>query len=76
MMHRAFAAACLTTLLGGCFQHIDELNSQPKLSPLGAGLTPNSNPISTMPATSSSYVTKASLWQDTGADSFQGPARR
>jgi flagellar L-ring protein precursor FlgH len=73
MTRGAVAVACLTICLGGCFQHFDELNTQPKLTPVGAGLEPSRTPISSMPATRASYVTNASLWQDGGADLFRDP---
>ncbi len=60
--------------LGGCFQSVEELNTQPKLSPVGSGLLAPARPaIADVPATTSSYVTQASLWQDTGADLFRDP---
>ena len=74
MMRAALAVALSGVLLGGCFANLDELNSQPKLSPVGSGLAPAARPaIADVPATTSSYVTKASLWQDTGADLFRDP---
>jgi flagellar L-ring protein FlgH len=74
MTRGALAVALMGIVLGGCFQHLDELNSQPKLSPVGAGLTQPAKPlIADVPAASPAYVTRASLWQDSGADLFRDP---
>ncbi|MFZ1110049.1 MAG: flagellar basal body L-ring protein FlgH [Rhodomicrobium sp.] len=73
-MRGALAAAILGISLGGCFQNLDELNSPPKLSPVGAGLTQPAKPlIADVPAATPAYVTRASLWQDAGADLFRDP---
>jgi flagellar L-ring protein precursor FlgH len=73
-MRGTLAVAILGLSLGGCFQHLDELNSQPKLSPVGAGLTQPAKPlIADVPAATPAYVTRASLWQDAGADLFRDP---
>ncbi len=73
MTRAALAVVLLTISLGGCFDHISEFGTQPKLTPVGEGLTPNRTAISTMPATPASYVTPASLWQDNGAGLFRDP---
>jgi flagellar L-ring protein FlgH len=74
MMRAAFTALLSSVLLGGCISHLDEINTPPKLSPVGAGLAPVARPaIADVPATTSTYVTRTSLWQDTGADLFRDP---
>jgi flagellar L-ring protein precursor FlgH len=52
---------------------LDEINKPPQLTAVGTGLSPNQAAINTMPATPASYVTPASLWQDSGADLFRDP---
>ncbi len=71
MRSRFLAPALSAILLGGCFQSLSEVNKEPQLSPVGAGLTPNHLSIGAMPATPPSYVSHASLWQDGAADMFR-----
>jgi flagellar L-ring protein precursor FlgH len=66
-------AAATTLMLGGCFNRMNEIGREPGLTPVGAGLVPAHTAIGTMPATPASYVTRASLWQDNGADLFKDP---
>ncbi len=73
MMKAAFAIAPLAFLLGGCFETLTDLGKDPKLSPVGTGLTQNSALINNMQATPAAYTTHASLWQDSGADLFKDP---
>lgn len=58
-------------LLGGCFQSIQELNKAPPLSPVGTGIVPDNTVVGPMPVAHPSYVSHASLWQDSAADIFR-----
>ena len=73
MMKAVFAASSLALLLGGCFQAVSEVANGPKLSPVGSGLTQDQTAIHNMQATPVAYTSRASLWQDSGADLFKDP---
>jgi flagellar L-ring protein precursor FlgH len=71
MMKAAFAAGALAFLLCGCFETVNEMATGPKLSPMGSGLTQDQTAIKNMQATPVAYTSRASLWQDSGADLFK-----
>jgi flagellar L-ring protein FlgH len=66
-----FAACSLAFLLGGCFDSMTEIATGPKLSPVGSGLAQDRTAINNMQATPIAYTSRASLWQDSGADLFK-----
>lgn len=67
------AIALLAFALGGCASAFSGLGGEPKLSPVGSGLAPGAAPIANMQAAPVAYTTRASLWQDSGADLFKDP---
>ena len=70
-MIRAALGFLMASLLGGCFQTVDELNRAPPLSPVGTGIVPDNTVVGPMPVTPPTYVTRTSLWQDGAADLFK-----
>lgn len=71
MMRTALGLVFLTSMLGGCFQSLEEVNRAPPLSPVGTGIVPDNTVLGAMPVTPPTYVTRASLWQDGAADLFK-----
>ena len=72
MTKAALAIISAAVLLGGCsIGHLDELISGPKLTPAGSGIAKPPPPVPNMPAVPPTYTTRASLWQDNGADLFR-----
>ncbi|MGH7487767.1 MAG: flagellar basal body L-ring protein FlgH [bacterium] len=70
-MMRQAAIACLVAALGGCGFNPKEINREPALSPVGAGLRTERIPISSEPALVPHYRPGNSFWQDSGADLFR-----
>jgi flagellar L-ring protein FlgH len=71
MMRAAIGLTLVASLLGGCFQTLEELNRAPPLSPVGTGIVPDNTVVGPMPVARPSYVSNASLWQDGAADLFK-----
>jgi len=70
-MRAALGLTLMASLLGGCFQTIQEVNKAPPLSPVGTGIVPDNTVLGAMPVTPPTYVTRASLWQDGAAGLFR-----
>ncbi len=70
-MRAAYGLILLTSMLGGCFQTLEEVNRAPPLSPVGTGIVPDNTVLGHMPVTPPTYVTRASLWQDGAADLYK-----
>ncbi|RUO98715.1 flagellar basal body L-ring protein FlgH [Hyphomicrobium sp.] len=64
----ALASLCL--LLSACAQ-LKEVNREPTLSPVGAGLSPSQTAHIDLPVTPVAYHSGNSTWQDSGADLFR-----
>ncbi len=73
MIKAALANASLAILLSGCLQSFTEIGKEPQLTPVGTGIAQKSSTVTAMPVTPVSYTSKASLWQDNGADLFRDP---
>ena len=71
MIRAAFGLTLMASLLGGCFETIQEINKAPPLSPVGTGIASDNTLIGSMPVTPPTYVTRASLWQDGAAGLFK-----
>jgi flagellar L-ring protein precursor FlgH len=71
MIRAAIGLTLVASLLGGCFQTLEELNRAPPLSPVGTGIVPDNTVVGPMPVTRPSYVSNTSLWQDGAADLFK-----
>jgi flagellar L-ring protein precursor FlgH len=70
MMRLVFALAT-AGMLGGCGFNPREINREPYLTPVGAGLKAERVPISSEPAPVPHYRPGNSFWQDSGADLFR-----
>ncbi len=72
MIQRLMILAACTWLTGCAFQP-SEVGKAPSLTPVGAGLRPDTVPISMRPSPRPVYRPGNSLWQDTSADFFRDP---
>ena len=65
-------AACMTLLLPACaLQTLQEIGREPRLSPVGTGLTPERTVHVALPVTEAAYHSGNSTWRDSGADLFR-----
>jgi hypothetical protein len=60
-MRAAIGLTLVASLLGGCFQTLEELNKAPPLSPVGTGIVPDNTVVGPMPVTRPTYVSNTSL---------------
>jgi flagellar L-ring protein FlgH len=65
-------AFCLVWL-SGCGNAIQNINKEPALTPVGAGLNPAKVALPNEPAPGPKYARGNSFWQDTSADLFRDP---
>ena len=63
---------CLA-LLAGCAANVHDIGREPALTPVGAGLRPNTVAVPNEPAPPPMYRPGNSFWQDTSADLFRDP---
>jgi flagellar L-ring protein FlgH len=68
----ALIGICLA-LLAGCSANVHEIGKEPRLTPVGAGLRPNTVAVPNEPAPPPMYKPGNSFWQDTSADLFRDP---
>lgn len=72
-MKRIAIAALFTASLAACSLNPEEIGKEPALSPIGAGLTPQTASIRSAEAPRPIYRRGNSLWQDASADFFRDP---
>ncbi len=65
------AVLAFIVVLGGCGFNPHEINREPLMTPVGAGLRTERVPISSEPAPIPHYRPGNSFWQDNGADLFR-----
>jgi flagellar L-ring protein precursor FlgH len=66
-------ALMLIGLLGGCSFDPHQIGKEPPLTPVGAGLRPDTLPIRVQPKPQPVYRPGNSLWQDASSDLFKDP---
>lgn len=72
-MIKRFTIPLMLAFLAGCSFNPDEVGKEPSMSPVGAGLVPNTIPIRTKEAPRPIYRPGNSLWQDSSATLFSDP---
>lgn len=72
-MIRPLLSLLVAALLAGCAVDPRDINREPHMTPVGAGLQPNRVPMNTQPAPRVSYSSNNSFWQDSSADLFRDP---
>ncbi len=68
-----FIALSALAFLAGCSFNPDEIGKEPLMSPVGAGLAPETVPIRTRETPRPVYRPGNSLWQDASANLFRDP---
>jgi flagellar L-ring protein precursor FlgH len=72
-MSARFAILIVLGGLGGCGFDPHQIGKEPPLTPVGAGVRPDSVPIRVQPTPRPQYRLGNSLWQDASADLFTDP---
>lgn len=73
MIRPAIFLLLVASLSAGCAVDPRDINREPHMTPVGAGLQPNRVPMNTQPTPRVSYSSNNSFWQDSSADLFRDP---
>lgn len=71
-MTRAALSLLAALLLGGCADKLADINREPRLTPVGSGLSPNRTPMLIQPQAPAQRLGN-SFWQDASADLYRDP---
>ena len=72
-MTRSLAIALSALVLTGCATNPYDIGREPHMTPVGAGLRPDTIPIPAQPSPVPAYKRGNSFWQDTSAELFRDP---